>query len=140
MAIFFYASGLVWRCVCGLLACTLLASCGGSDMPYSDADVCRGVIAAYVGRDVDGVAVDSRDRQIVDVSYAYEGERRRWRCRVELPRVRIASYRDDGELGRWRDSRSDDEISVDWYRGALKVLIVHPDASRTKKSIPMGAK
>lgn len=115
-----------------------VAACSGADIPYSNGDICRGVIASYMGRDVTIVSADEARGEIADVSYIHDGAKWKWRCHVDLPVVRIASYREGGELGRWRDRPGDDEIAVDWGRAGLKVVIRHADGSETRKVVPLG--
>lgn len=113
-----------------LAASLAVAGCGGKDVPYSVGQICRAVISTYSGRDVAIIKVDQEVGQIADVSYERDdGTMWRNRCHVEWPDVRVALWKDDGTLGRWRDSPEDSRITLDWGPDGVKVKEVFPDGS-----------
>lgn len=113
-----------------LAAVLLVGGCRGKDVPYSVGQICRAVISTYSGRDVSIIKVDQEIDQIADVSYKLDdGMVWRNRCHVEWPNVRVALWREDGTLGRWRDTPDDSQITLDWGPDGIKVKEVYPDGS-----------
>lgn len=118
--------GLMVLC---LLSVAALAGCASEDVPYSNGELCRAVVAATSGRDLALMRVQGEFGKVADVAYQYDGRGWRWRCAIEWPAVTLASWQDDGTLGRWRDAPQDSRIELSWGRSGVKVVERWPDGS-----------
>lgn len=124
--------------VAGLVAG--LAGCASEEVPYSNGELCRAVVAATSGRDLALMRVQSESGKVADVAYQYGGREWRWRCAIEWPVATLASWQDDGALGRWRDTPQDSRIELSWGRAGVRVLERWPDGSERKAVMRVNAR
>ena len=108
-----------------LATVVFLSGCGDSSVPtesnvekpkqqspsakYSDAEICKGVIAAVMGRDPSIITASSGSDNVVALSYKRESDGTNWnyRCKVNGSVALWAS-----DTGRWRNDPADSIITL----------------------------
>lgn len=104
---------------------------------FSPADVCKAAIATEMGRELE-IIKTLKSGDMPEVGYTrHDGEKFRYRCRVEDDRVIWQAYfLDRSAWGRWRNS-SDDAV-LTFQAGAGKLAISSSETGTTA-TYPMEA-
>ncbi|MCF8128314.1 MAG: hypothetical protein K9N10_07345 [Deltaproteobacteria bacterium] len=97
---------------------------------YSDAEICKGVIAAVMGRDPSIITASSGSDNVVALSYKRESDGTNWsyRCKVDGGAALWAS-----DTGRWRNDPADSKITLSLSDNEdLVVTETYGDGSNSK--------